>query len=246
VEMYYEAHETTGNIIGINTSGVTPDEVDAFTQTKIFDLPTICLLYKSGLTRVPSAVFTLELLCVLDLKLNNLTCIPEAIGNLIHLEKLIVSHNKLEQLPCAIGKCTKLIKLYCSNNLLWELPNALGKCSALGFLDISCNPLLKKLPLSLLPLFTNKAFTFYSTCNSGMPFFFKQLEFDETRIHTSDKVMLEYAYAFHYPQCREATIALLAFNARKRRILHKDIIRSLMAPMLYASRLDWKFWKYHE
>lgn len=94
-----------------------------------------------GLTEVPEAIASLQLLQTLNLSSNQLTQLPEAIASLQQLQTLDLSHNKLTELPEAIASLTQLQTLNLFGNQLTQLPEAIASLTQLQQLDLFHNKL---------------------------------------------------------------------------------------------------------
>lgn len=94
------------------------------------------------LKEIPTTVFRLPNLQVLDLSDNKLKELPGRIADLEHLEVLLLTGNKLRVLPDEIKQLDNLVELYLRSNRLVEVPAWVGGLSLLRKLDISYNQLL--------------------------------------------------------------------------------------------------------
>jgi Leucine-rich repeat (LRR) protein len=141
---------------------------------------------------------------------NRLTSLPDDICKLSALKTLKVYRNLLTSLPRTLGKCTNLTALYADNNCLKRIPLALKYCIHLEMVDFRWNPL--PLPAGVW---------YMSSYNGNYP---KTLFFN----------MLEQTFSYSEP--RASTMALLTLSKRKTPVLHKDILRSVLAPALYDTR----------
>ncbi|MEL6134807.1 MAG: leucine-rich repeat domain-containing protein [Bacteroidota bacterium] len=94
------------------------------------------------LREIPSAVFRLPNLQVLDLSGNKLKKLPGRVADLQHLEILILTNNKLNVLPDEVKEMDNLRELYLRSNRLVEVPAWVGGLSKLRKMDISYNQLL--------------------------------------------------------------------------------------------------------
>ncbi|XP_078282294.1 volume-regulated anion channel subunit LRRC8D-like [Rhinoraja longicauda] len=127
-------------------------------------------LHNCELDKIPTAIYTLSKLQVLDLKGNNLTKI-EDISNLQYLEKLnclkfwfnmikvippsinlikkleylYLSHNQIEVLPKVLFNIDKLYYLDAQNNNISVIPSDIGNLKNLYFLDL-CHNRIEVLP----------------------------------------------------------------------------------------------------
>ncbi|MEP6935411.1 MAG: leucine-rich repeat domain-containing protein, partial [Nitrospirota bacterium] len=95
----------------------------------------------NALKSLPTEMFDLTALEVLDIGGNELDDLPSQIGNLQKLRKLQVSRNRLTKLPDAVCELSALAELDVSYNQLGTLPEPLTKLLNLERLDISHNRL---------------------------------------------------------------------------------------------------------
>uniref|UniRef100_UPI00398E9DC4 volume-regulated anion channel subunit LRRC8D-like n=1 Tax=Pristiophorus japonicus TaxID=55135 RepID=UPI00398E9DC4 len=98
-------------------------------------------LHNCELDKIPTAIYTLSKLQVLDLKGNNLTKIEE-IANLQYLEKLSCLKfwfNMIKTIPPTINRIKKLEYLYFSNNQIEVLPKVLFSIEKLHYFDAHNN-----------------------------------------------------------------------------------------------------------
>ncbi|MEH2205256.1 MAG: COR domain-containing protein [Nostoc sp.] len=96
---------------------------------------------KEKLTDIPTEVFELEWLEVLNLSHNQLTTLPETITRLSQLTSLNLSHNQLTTLPETITRLQQLTSLDLSYNRLRTLPKAISRLQQLTSLNLSGNQL---------------------------------------------------------------------------------------------------------
>jgi internalin A len=106
---------------------------------------------KERLTDIPTEVFGLEWLEVLNLSGNKLTTLPETITRLQQLTSLDLSRNQLTTLPELITRLPQLTSLDLSGNKLTTLPEAIARLQQLTSLDLSFNQ-LTTLPETIAPL----------------------------------------------------------------------------------------------
>ncbi|MFS0517270.1 COR domain-containing protein [Nostoc sp. UIC 10607] len=111
--------------------------------TEVFELEWLEVLNLSGniLTTLPEAITHLQHLTSLYLSDNELTTLPEAIARLQQLTSLDLRHNKLTTLPETITRLQQLTSLDLSDNRLTTLPEALARLQQLTSLDLSGNEL---------------------------------------------------------------------------------------------------------
>lgn len=91
------------------------------------------------LKEIPSAVFDLHMLRILDLRNNQLEILPEAITQLQNLSKLDLSRNWLTSLPESIVQLQNLTELDLRNNELTNLPASITRLQNLISLDLRYN-----------------------------------------------------------------------------------------------------------
>ena len=103
------------------------------------------------LTEIPTEVWELEQLKVLNLSYNQLTTIPESIAKLTELTRLDLRGNQLTTIPKSITKLTNLTGLYLSDNQLKFIPESITKLAKLTRLSLSGNQ-LKFIPESIFKL----------------------------------------------------------------------------------------------
>lgn len=107
------------------------------------------LLYRTKLKSLPQELAQLPQLEWLLLKRNKFQIMPPVIGQLPLLKRLDLSKNQLDTLPNDIGQLHLLEKLSLRKLKLKSLPSELGQLHNLKKLNISGNPDLKELPMSL-------------------------------------------------------------------------------------------------
>ncbi len=117
-------------------------------EAKEIQLKQLDLSWKWGrpggerLTRIPSEVFELTQLEVLNLSNNyHLTTLPAAIGRLQNLTSLDLSGNQLTILPDTITRLQNLTSLDLSDNQLTTIPEAITQLQNLTSLHLGGNPL---------------------------------------------------------------------------------------------------------
>ncbi len=103
------------------------------------------------LTEIPTELWELEQLEVLNLSRNQLTTIPESITKLTNLTQLDLSRNQLTSIPESITKLTNLTQLDLSRNQLTSIPKSITKLTNLTGLNLSRNQ-LTTLPESITQL----------------------------------------------------------------------------------------------
>ncbi|NEO57234.1 MAG: GTPase, partial [Okeania sp. SIO3B5] len=103
------------------------------------------------LTEIPTQVWELEQLEVLNLSGNQLTTLPESISQLINLTRLYLSGNQLTTLPESISQLTNLTMLDLYDNQLTTLPESISQLTNLTMLDLYDNQLIT-LPESIFQL----------------------------------------------------------------------------------------------
>ena len=95
-----------------------------------------------SLTELPTEIFNLLNLTILDCSNNKITHIHREIFRLKKLEYLVINKNRLISIPREIQFLTNLSYLNCSNNLLTKLPNKITSLPDLSELYCSHNILL--------------------------------------------------------------------------------------------------------
>lgn len=98
---------------------------------------------RANITSLPSELFQLTSLTLLDLSQNSLTRIPREISQLSDLQKLNLTGNKLSDLPSGLDQLTKLNSLELANNNFKRWPNVLTRMTNLRRLNLSQNQLVK-------------------------------------------------------------------------------------------------------
>jgi small GTP-binding protein len=93
------------------------------------------------LTKVPSDIFDLKQINVLNLSRNKLKTLPDDFGELQNLTSLDLSNNEVLLLPDSITELADLEKLDLSNNRFSNLPDSIANLHNLRELDLSGNPL---------------------------------------------------------------------------------------------------------
>ncbi|XP_066288304.1 uncharacterized protein [Branchiostoma lanceolatum] len=102
-------------------------------------------LSNMGLTSIPTEVFDIIDLEVLNVSNNQLSSIPEAIGRLRKLYRLDADNNLLTSLPRAMVSLQRLRHLYIHDNTLTEVPPVVCSLSNLEVLSVARNP-IRRLP----------------------------------------------------------------------------------------------------
>ena len=104
--------------------------------------------YSDRITTLPSGIFNLVRLTVLNVSGNSISELPSGIGRLTGLVDMDVSYNKLTSLPQEIGKLTALTTLNAMGNELQTLPDSVGDLAVLYRLGLKSNK-LTSLPASI-------------------------------------------------------------------------------------------------
>lgn len=164
---------------------------------------------------------------------------PPAFLEFQNILVLDFSNNRLQHIPLDICRLVNLKKLELQNNLLVTIPYTIGKCQNLQILDLSYNNGLHKLPPTIYDCEKLKDIFLCHTSVSK--------HFSSEWIHPGimDRFRRELKAVFGYREARAATVALLALSKRKAFVfrLHKDVVRHMIAPMLYETRhLDDELW----
>lgn len=116
---------------------------------KIFQMSNIdnwCNL--QYLFSIPSFIFELINLNILDLRSNKISEVPKEINKLVNLTKLLLGYNQVESLPETIGNLINLEVLDLQVNKLRSLPENIGNLVNLEVLNLENNE-LTSLPESL-------------------------------------------------------------------------------------------------
>ncbi|MCP4352817.1 MAG: leucine-rich repeat protein [Desulfobacterales bacterium] len=93
------------------------------------------------LTQIPTEVFELEQLEVLNLRSNQLTAVPDSISRLQNLTSLVLSRNKLTAVPDSITRLQNLTSLVLSRNKLTAVPDSITRLQNLTSLVLGVNQL---------------------------------------------------------------------------------------------------------
>jgi hypothetical protein len=203
---------TTHNVteLSLGRYGATSDEI----QIALLE----CLTNFSNLTGI-------------ELNGNRLTDVPRTLTEqCTNLTVLDLRFNDLSCIPEHFKHLVKLEVLVLYNNeLVYIAAEALGALSQLRVLNLAYNGSLQFLPPVFHKLTQLKIIAVYGTlidvCN---------MDGDYT-----DPTVFQ--QRFYCGGARNATIALLALSRRARKHtawIHKDVLRYMVAPMLYASRED--------
>jgi Leucine-rich repeat (LRR) protein len=169
-----------------------------------------------------------------------LTKVPRSILKLETLTKLMLPWNRIEYLPNDIDRLRSLADLQLDSNHLIALPHTLGKCKHLCRVSVISNR-LSRLPPTLITLFQRNNYMWCAALNNKLPPFFSQSchHFNGSGYA---EVLREFTKNFHYGKARAVTLALLALNKRKCLGIHRDVVCSLLAPMVYESRRAEEIW----
>ena len=90
---------------------------------------------------IPSVIFEMTNLQILQMDVNKINHLPDAIGKLTNLQHLSLSCNKITTISPCIDKCIHLKILDLSLNQINELPESLGNLLLLQYLYLSSNKL---------------------------------------------------------------------------------------------------------
>ncbi len=98
------------------------------------------------LETIPTGVFALEQLEVLDLFINKIKVIPPQIGQLKNLKELLISANPIERLPMELAQLTKLETLKLESGKLTAFPEVLLEIPSIEHVSLDYNniPFLPK------------------------------------------------------------------------------------------------------
>jgi hypothetical protein len=105
-------------------------------------------LFCSGLVELPTTLFSLVNLKILDIRGNSLRLLPVEIKYLFNLEELLLDNNKLREIPVECSTLQHLKILSLSYNDLVSIPAELANLRNLIRLDLSYNN-LSTIPESL-------------------------------------------------------------------------------------------------
>lgn len=127
--------------------------------TSIFDLTYLQILdmWNCDVQSIPDEIEKLIFLKEINLRSNTLTHISPNIGKLERMVELLVGGNYLKSIPDEIGMMKSLETLDVGDSMLTKLPSTIGDLTKLEILDISDNK-LETLPRSLLKLNNLKEF----------------------------------------------------------------------------------------
>ncbi|XP_035685430.1 malignant fibrous histiocytoma-amplified sequence 1 homolog [Branchiostoma floridae] len=125
-------------------------------------------LQNCGLASLPSAVFRLQEVQILNLSWNKLTHLGAGICALRQLQVLYVEHNQLSSLPAELADCPDLAELHAGWNSLSCLPAKFRRTTSLKVLSLYSND-FRSLPDSV-PLMTNLEYAdFEHNSLKGLP-----------------------------------------------------------------------------
>jgi hypothetical protein len=173
-----------------------------------------------------------------------LTFLPEACLVLTHLTHLAIQYTNIVSLPESIGTLPHLGYVFLSNNAKFHtMPRSLVKCKKLAYLTVEGSPMLERIP----PVYAQMNALNYAYFVRNHPEFPEALcgiaynpsfySSPSARKLCDWKAIV--ARLFTYRAARETTSALLALSRRHcRGGLHKDVARSMLAPMLYETRAE--------
>lgn len=132
-----KANDTTPQVK--NEPKATASQTPSSPSAKADAAHTLVLAH-TGLTKVPSDVFTKTDLLTLDLSNNNLTgSLPGEVRLLTSLRTLNLSYNKFTGVPAEVGQLKDLEYLDLAHNELTGLPQELGNLSKLKELILTGN-----------------------------------------------------------------------------------------------------------
>ncbi|OUL30406.1 GTPase [Nostoc sp. T09] len=125
------------------SSDLRTDNQDTLTEipTMVFELKwlEVLNLRYNQITTIPEAITHLQKLTYLDLSGNQITTIPEAITRLQHLTGLSLSCNQISSIPEVITRLQKLTYLDLSGNKITMIPETITRLQHLTSLDLSDN-----------------------------------------------------------------------------------------------------------
>lgn len=111
-------------------------------KVKVLDLSGDPVNFRKRLTSIPTEVFQIKELEVLNLRRNLLTTIPEEIGELTGLTSLNLGYNQLTTLPESLSRLKNLSRLYLHANQFILLPNVIEHLENLRELYVYDNHLI--------------------------------------------------------------------------------------------------------
>ncbi|KAL8577735.1 hypothetical protein ACOMHN_065552 [Nucella lapillus] len=133
-------------------------EVLDLESTKLNNLPDVYnislrefYLCHNFLHTIPSSIYTLRYLQVLDMSFNLLMTLPEDIGRLVSLRVLRLNNNSFERVPPTLGQLENLTELNMARNRIRRLPPEIRGLKELKTLIVEDND-LQSLPDELCEL----------------------------------------------------------------------------------------------
>lgn len=182
---------------------------DALSPNERLAITRIVMPY-GNLTRIPACLFALTNVDMIVFYEQRLGVVPSEITSFSLLTHLYLNHNALESLPVQISSLRHLTVLRIHVNRLKWLPPTMKRLESLQILSLYGNP--------RLPAF----------CQS------------RTEI---PRVLDEIATHFAYRGARAAVHCLMLAKQFDKgsafaRAMHTDVLRNIIAPMVWASRAD--------
>ncbi|KAJ8299622.1 hypothetical protein KUTeg_023682 [Tegillarca granosa] len=145
--MYRKGQIITQHIPGVVFELPCMETLD-LENTKINNLPDTynlnlkdLILRKNFLDSLPSSVYNLNHLTLIDLSYNLVKKLPEEIGRVVSLEKLRLDNNQLTTLPDNIGLLHNLEELDLASNQIQSLPQTINGLKSLKYLILEKNQL---------------------------------------------------------------------------------------------------------
>jgi hypothetical protein len=154
-----------------------PSSVFKMEHLKLLDM------WHCNVKSIPDEIENVQTLEELNLRSNFIVKVSSKIGKLHNLKKLLLGGNNIEKLPDSICNLTSLETLDVGDNMLTSLPENIGNLSSLKDLDISDSD-ITTLPISIMKLDNLETFEMDKTILRDIPLelstwkFFKQLRLE--------------------------------------------------------------------
>ena len=161
--------------------------------TKINTLPERCTaslqefyLQRNFLAKVPSIVFGIDTLRVVDLSNNFISVLPEELGKLSHLESFRCDNNKVDSIPVTLCALTSLKLVSLGGNKITLIPPQIGNLTKLQSLVLDRNQ-ISELPENIIQLTALETLDLTANQLTALPICFYRMK-SLTRAHTYDKL----------------------------------------------------------